>query len=507
MKEWEVHRKIIHDVYIGQGMPVREIVDHMAKEHGFHKERRSYEHRFKIWKYRRNNKNQGSIPGETTRRAEQRRRNQVMGYNSLLTSVPNITARPPPTLHSEYLLNSPESDNQIGMSSRALTPLLRLRTPPPPTIPYYKWPEDLPCFAFDKEFGKKFSILDVARLPTLPSYDFQSGGQGAARAAIEGRDMHNSMDQSIQRIRTSMELVCPKAYKGDHKNSAEILLTGSRESASIVILKFAVYLLSNNMGNELRQLTNGTIQDPVDVLRSLGILTKDSIAWLMNASDETSSVLKDVLLRNSLKTDDSNILRLMLDRGVDVQQVIVHEADRLLPAKSNDGLAKTYGYLEHNVNTSHTLLQAASFYGSNECCQVLLDKGADPNIRASDKGHFPLEYAAMSSSSIKTTSLIKLLLRNGADPGRCSEERFGRNLLWLAIRGNHLLLAQKLLRRGAHIRPIIFTVAAQVSREMLSLICKRKRNWVHPKLKSPLIGDMLLPSALFRQTMGPWSFY
>ncbi|KAI1086136.1 ankyrin [Rostrohypoxylon terebratum] len=498
MKEWEVYRKIIHRLYIVQNMSPEEVARHMAKHYQFFKRPRMYEYRCHRWNYRQkiDKAKQESTRRAIERRAKQGKESQVM-YSGTFRSLPAPRSRTPPTLADKYLL---KSEGQIP--TRETTPL-RLRTPPPLSIWKNAWPGDLPWFNFEKKFsGVLTAHLLRADVPTSPLNDLQRGREGTVIPAIPAirvcRDASISIGQSIDKVSNYLDLLSPETYQGEHVASAEILLTGAHESASIELLKLAVYLLSNNMESELYRLTNAPLrQDPVDILRSSGILTKESIHWLMNASDETSEALKDTFLRKSLETDDSDILRWVLSGGMDVERVILRRATIILPEKPH---ARFDDQFKYNVNISLTPLQFASFRGSNDCCQVLLDAGADPNVRASDQSPLPLEYATMRSSSAKSTSLIKLLLHKGADLDRCLGKRFGMDLLWLAIHQNHLFLVKKLLQRGENISPLMFTAAAESSTEMLSLISAARENWAHPTLESPLIKDMLLPSALCMAT-------
>ncbi|KAI1138059.1 hypothetical protein F5Y05DRAFT_385062 [Hypoxylon sp. FL0543] len=126
---------------------------------------------------------------------------------------------------------------------------------------------DLPWLSFSGSFGAflTFQFRQAVSLP-LPIYDLQSNRTRLITAGSTNHETALQREYSIQKLKLGLQLVNSEVHEGDHLTSAEILLTGSQESASIELLESVVYLLSNNMEYELDLLMSGQVRDPVDAL-------------------------------------------------------------------------------------------------------------------------------------------------------------------------------------------------------------------------------------------------
>ena len=99
---------------------------------------------------------------------------------------------------------------------------------------------------------------------------------------------------------------------------------------------------------------------------------------------------------------------------------------------------------EPNIANScgDTPLLKAAYRGHNDVVQLLLDEGADPN-KVNTEGATPLLWAAAHGKK----DVVRLLLDRGADPNK-AEQRGQTPLHWAAAKG-HQDVVQQLLLRGA----------------------------------------------------------
>jgi ankyrin repeat protein len=122
---------------------------------------------------------------------------------------------------------------------------------------------------------------------------------------------------------------------------------------------------------------------------------------------------------------------------------------QLLPAKVNvdskwkDDRARRFWLMSEDMN-GRTLLLYAAQNGHLEVAMLLLDKGADINVAASD-GRTPLHWA----SSNGHLEVAWLLLEKGADVNTANSS--GLVPLHEALRNGHLEVAQILLDKGANV--------------------------------------------------------
>ena len=150
----------------------------------------------------------------------------------------------------------------------------------------------------------------------------------------------------------------------------------------------------------------------------------------------------------AIKTNSVDLARLLIKNGADVNKQFTLNQDALSLAILNiqyngaealpmiDFLAKNGANLnefidvsdeehDHGVPIYTTNLHLAISMGSEDCLEILLRNGADPNLIDS-KGRTPLMYSVLESFN-----MIDILLMNGADPDIGDFE--GRTPLTLAV--------------------------------------------------------------------------
>ncbi|KAK8169729.1 ankyrin repeat protein, partial [Phyllosticta citrichinensis] len=117
----------------------------------------------------------------------------------------------------------------------------------------------------------------------------------------------------------------------------------------------------------------------------------------------------------------------------------------LLLRKNVDVDAKDYD--------GRTPLSYAAYEGATSIAKLLLDKKADVNAKDKSIGATPLQEALSDDPGLinrrqnQKADIVKLLLRNGADPNSTNHEGFTR--LHLAASLGRPDIIQELLERGA----------------------------------------------------------
>jgi ankyrin repeat protein len=96
---------------------------------------------------------------------------------------------------------------------------------------------------------------------------------------------------------------------------------------------------------------------------------------------------------------------------------------------------------EKDAKGTHPLLLACSYKDNDEMVQLLLEKGADPNIFGPN-GETPLGMAVRRSFNA-----VKMLVEKGADVNAKHEK--GETALWWAIKMEEKEVAEYLRENGA----------------------------------------------------------
>jgi ankyrin repeat protein len=99
--------------------------------------------------------------------------------------------------------------------------------------------------------------------------------------------------------------------------------------------------------------------------------------------------------------------------------------------------------VDARIMDDKTALHLAVFFGNNEICKLLLEYGADPNIK-DESGYIALHWAR----TLRNTSIYKLLLDNGTDPN--SQDYKGQTPLHEACRYGNLEACKLLLQYKAN---------------------------------------------------------
>jgi ankyrin repeat protein len=126
-------------------------------------------------------------------------------------------------------------------------------------------------------------------------------------------------------------------------------------------------------------------------------------------NDSASKQLKNAVLRGQ-----EDMVRILLDRGVDPNsECVLHDAALKGFARIADLLVSHGANVNARNSAGATPLHDAALAGQAAVIAILLDRGADINVRDEDTGATPLFNAA----SWGRVDAVRLLLERGADRG------------------------------------------------------------------------------------------
>ncbi|CVL07664.1 related to Ca2+/calmodulin-dependent protein kinase Ibeta2 [Fusarium mangiferae] len=156
-------------------------------------------------------------------------------------------------------------------------------------------------------------------------------------------------------------------------------------------------------------------------------------------------------LRGWIGTGDIDMVRLLVDRGIDVNapdengRTPLHLSATIGNVEMARVLCEGGAVIETTNESGHTPLQVAAMKGHTDVAELLLEKGAD--IEASDNygGFTPLGFAA----SMNHSAVTRLLLDKGANVEATNQ--VGHTPLISAAKSGSEAVAKLLLNHGAHI--------------------------------------------------------
>lgn len=368
---------------------------------------------------------------------------------------------------------------------------LRIRTPPPLEIYKAAWPEELPWVQFNRRFpgirtkitlGLLMLTRVIAFVPSQshridqPSVDIDNLEPVISRLVgliIDDEVVHEARTRSVLGMSDYLDVIRPELYQGDNTTTADLLWTGSRESATIELFKLMVYLISNNMEEELESLTGYSLSGPLKLLDGLGLLTRRNVQILARSFGETNETLVRNLLNDSVTMNYIEVLNWLLAESTNVNSYNIRAYYELYQSYTltTEGTS-LLGLYRVGSYSNLTLLQLATSYGSIDCCSALLDAGADPNLTFNSRNPPPLELAIQVKSHDTATSLVKLLISKGANLIESLTTKIRPNLLLLAVARGNTTIVSWLLHNDATIELETFIVAAQwEDATMISFLC------------------------------------
>ena len=193
----------------------------------------------------------------------------------------------------------------------------------------------------------------------------------------------------------------------------------------VVLLKFAI-----------QQNDEGLVQDAI---------TRSKNAGIPNLSSVVDGEANSMFAWASGYTPNTNILRMLLDNGADINSINTLGETALMKAiASNPSVVSFLLGQGADVNIAtimgETPLMKAIEKENKDLVRLLLHYRADVN--AGDNWEVPLTMAVGQGD----LNLVKMLLNNGGNPNV-----YGTiDPLWLALEGNKDDIALELLEHGAH---------------------------------------------------------
>ncbi len=161
------------------------------------------------------------------------------------------------------------------------------------------------------------------------------------------------------------------------------------------------------------------------------------------ADCETPNEAGDLPLHIAAKFGYNDLVEILLERGAKVDSLTL-STDPKTPS-----VART------------PLLMSARYRKDKKTFQVLLEHGADPNLRDKDPGFAPLHYVAtyrypadtapQETRELALVELANLLATHKADLNLLSDNKRQQSALHLAILNHHVKLVDFLLNQGADI--------------------------------------------------------
>ncbi|XP_078671071.1 uncharacterized protein LOC144911136 [Branchiostoma floridae x Branchiostoma belcheri] len=162
----------------------------------------------------------------------------------------------------------------------------------------------------------------------------------------------------------------------------------------------------------------------------------------------------------AIENADSQLLRILIDKGFDV-----HKSDSYIPlclsakklmqveegsdrrawdehVEVFETLVKAGADVNATDELGQTSLASACIKDCKKTAKLLLDRGADPNI-AGDKGRTPVWLAAARGH----TEIVSILTQAGADLDKAGD--MGWTPLWVAAQNGHVQIAKILTQAGA----------------------------------------------------------
>jgi ankyrin repeat protein len=246
-------------------------------------------------------------------------------------------------------------------------------------------------------------------------------------------------------------------HDGELMEDFQRLLQPCTPDATLCIIKYALYFLSNNM------LDN----DQVD-----GFL-----AWMVSNDHQTMWILKSllseklltiqaslsVLFRRAVQTGNVRFTEALLTTDVNLSQAFESSGIRLREVIATGNIELVRLLLQAGVDIKKyaqdtmddtdliypgTLLQAAK---TAEMAQLLLDGGADVNALGYHSPRRQIKSSVQSAVDYDNIELVRTMLKAGANVNAAACDPWGRTALMRAVEKRRYGIVEELLRAGAQV--------------------------------------------------------
>lgn len=223
-----------------------------------------------------------------------------------------------------------------------------------------------------------------------------------------------------------------------------------------VVLVFSTIQISALADNNINSNIDGNIENKSNNEKSVNSFKMDLCEAIDDQNYESLKIILDnnkganfdKYISSAMRTNSTNIIKLILDSGVDVNKDYNHTGSLLRDAVHNENKDVVHLLLEKNADvnipdsTGFTPLIAAAYEDNYDLVKILLDNGADVSAMEFED-NTALSYA-LSSNNLETA---KLLLDAGSDPNFTNS--YGSSLVYLSR--NNLDNVKLLVEHGAEI--------------------------------------------------------
>jgi ankyrin repeat protein len=327
-------------------------------------------------------------------------------------------------------------------------------SPPSPGIPNFGLDRDIDIgdSLFDLP-TKQMSLLPAIEMPapvlTLIFGGVLPGGKSTA-ITLPWPDLINSVLPILQGKML-------ERHDGELIEDFQRLLQPCTPDATLCIIKYALYFLSNNM------LDNDQVDGFLAWMVSNGHQTMWILKSLLSEKLPTIEASLYVLFRRAVQTGNVDITEALLTTDIDLSLAFESSGIRLeeVIATGNIELVrlllragvdiKKYAQdtmSEINLVYPGTLLQAAN---TAEMAQLLLDGGADVNALGYHSPQGLIKSSLQSAVDYDNIELVRTMLKAGANVNAAPCDSWGRTALMRAVEKRRYDIVEELLRAGAQV--------------------------------------------------------
>ena len=175
-----------------------------------------------------------------------------------------------------------------------------------------------------------------------------------------------------------LDAIMPDNRVEEHYSNASKILESTGQNSRFEVTKFAIYLLSNNQIKPLSIAQAGAVLQWLHRKGDTRLLESS-----LSVNLPTIQALKEAIFRVALRTEDIEIVRLVLKSGLDLNEPIVSDYQQ-----------------------ARTPLQFVCQRGNLEIARLLIEEGANVDASSAPDQRSALTYAAGSSN----VELIKMLI-------------------------------------------------------------------------------------------------
>ena len=246
-------------------------------------------------------------------------------------------------------------------------------------------------------------------------------------------------------------------HDGELMEDFQRLLQPCTTDATLCIIKYALYFLSNNMLDD----------DQVDSFLAWMVSNGHQTMWilksLLSEKLQTIEASLSVLFRRAVQTNNVHFTEALLSTDIDLRLAFKSSGIRLSEVIATGSIELVRHLLRAGVDIKKyaqdtmndtdfifpgTLLQAAK---TAEMAQLLLDGGADVNALGYHRPKGRIKSSLQSAVDYDNIELVRTMLKAGANVNATPCDYWGRTALMRAVEKRRYDIVEELLRAGAQV--------------------------------------------------------